>query len=176
MSQGEFGKKIGKPQPVVNRNENAAYGKFTLHNLLEIAEKLDVAVHVRFVDFKRFIELTEDLSETALKPTPYYQVSSGVSLEVDSRNIIELAPAVHVSALEEYESSQQADEEEKRMGIANKSETNESETAAIAASKKENQGTVAGLASYKARRQASNNMFQRPSHEEGAALQAANSH
>ena len=71
MSQGEFGRKIGKPQPVVNRNENASYGKFSLQNLLEIAEKLDVAVHVRFVDFPTFIELTEDLSEAALKPKPY---------------------------------------------------------------------------------------------------------
>ena len=101
MSQGEFGQKIGKPQPVVNRNENASYGKFTLQNLLDIAEKLDVAVHVRFVDFQRFIELTEDLSEKALKPMPYHQASSGVSLEVDSGNIV-VTPAAAQLTLNTY--------------------------------------------------------------------------
>ena len=53
-SQRAFGELIGKPQSVVSRLENEEYGKLTLQTLLDIAEKLDIALEVRFVDYPAF--------------------------------------------------------------------------------------------------------------------------
>lgn len=71
MSQEEFGRVLGKPQSVVSRFEDPAYGKFTLQTLLEIAASLDRAVVARIVDFPTFLRLTEDLSEEAMSPVAY---------------------------------------------------------------------------------------------------------
>ncbi len=73
MSQKEFGKLIGKPQTVVSRLENPAYGKLTLETLLDVASKLDIALVVRFVDYPTFLVATNDFSEAALRPAPYDQ-------------------------------------------------------------------------------------------------------
>jgi hypothetical protein len=47
-SQTAFGQLIGKPQSVVSRLEDAAYGKVTLQTLLDIAAALDVGLSVKF--------------------------------------------------------------------------------------------------------------------------------
>ncbi len=60
MSQAEFGKLIGKPQSVVSRWEDPAYGKMTLASLLEVAAQLDRALVVQFMDWPDFISLCED--------------------------------------------------------------------------------------------------------------------
>ena len=100
-------------------------------------------------------------------------------------NLIGYAPTVHVSALEtlkEYEPSQQVDEEdeeEKWMRIGY-----ESETAAIAASKKgqlrtsQPRNKVVDIADFRAKKQSSNPVIPLPSREERgiSALEAANSH
>lgn len=75
QSQGEFGDKIGKAQNVVSRLEDPTYGKWTLSTLLEIAEKLDRALVVRFVDYPTFLGFTDDQSETAAAPEAYEQKS-----------------------------------------------------------------------------------------------------
>jgi hypothetical protein len=71
MSQEEFGRLLGKPQSVVSRLEDPAYGKFTLQTLLEIAASLDRAVVARIVDFSTFLRFTEDMSEHAICPEGY---------------------------------------------------------------------------------------------------------
>jgi hypothetical protein len=71
MSQKDFGDKIGKPQNVVSRLEDASYGKWTLSTLLEIANKLDRALIVRFVDYSTFLNFTDDQSDAAANPEPY---------------------------------------------------------------------------------------------------------
>lgn len=73
LSQIAFGKLLGKPQSVVSRLESADYGKVTLQTLIDIANKLDVALVVRFVSYPLFLRTTEDFSEAALKPKPYRQ-------------------------------------------------------------------------------------------------------
>ncbi len=71
LSQTEFGDLLGKQQTVVSRLEDPAYGKWTLQTLFEIAEKLDVAVVVRFVDFKDFLTFTSEMDEEHTKPASY---------------------------------------------------------------------------------------------------------
>lgn len=72
-SQSEFGELIAKQQTVVSRLEDASYGKWTLQTLLDVAEKLDLAVVVRFVDYATFLRSTDDMSEAASAPKPYGQ-------------------------------------------------------------------------------------------------------
>jgi transcriptional regulator with XRE-family HTH domain len=71
MSQTEFAEKIGKKQTVVSRLENPSYVGWSLSTMFEIANRLDVAVFVRFVDFPTFLKLSEDMSADALHPHPY---------------------------------------------------------------------------------------------------------
>jgi hypothetical protein len=64
---------IDKQQTVVSRLEDASYGKWTLQTLLDVAEKLDLALLVRFVDHATFLRFTGDMSEAASAPKPYSQ-------------------------------------------------------------------------------------------------------
>jgi hypothetical protein len=72
-SQTEFGDLIDKQQTVVSRLEDSGYGKWTLQTLFEVAEKLDVAVIVRFVDHATFLRFTENMTDEATVPSPYSQ-------------------------------------------------------------------------------------------------------
>jgi hypothetical protein len=67
-SQSDFGDLIGKQQTVVSRLEDAGYGKWTLQTLFDVAEKLDLAVIVRFVDYSTFLRFTENMSDEASEP------------------------------------------------------------------------------------------------------------
>jgi hypothetical protein len=73
QSQSEFGTTIDRQQTVVSRMEDPNYGKWTLQTLFDVAEKLDVALFVRFVDFPTFLRLTEDISDRGARPEPYRQ-------------------------------------------------------------------------------------------------------
>jgi len=70
-SQTEFGELIGKQQTVVSRLEDSAYGKWALQTLFDVADKLDVAVIVRFVDHAAFLRFTDNMSDEATIPGPY---------------------------------------------------------------------------------------------------------
>lgn len=71
LSQKAFGALIGKPQSVVSRLENEDFGKVTLETLIDIAEKLDIALLVQFTDFPTFLRSTTDVSESAFAPGPF---------------------------------------------------------------------------------------------------------
>lgn len=71
-SQREFGRLIGKPQSVVSRLENEDYGKLTLQTLLDIAEKLDIALVIKFADFPTFLRAVADASPDAMAPKGYH--------------------------------------------------------------------------------------------------------
>ncbi len=71
FSQSEFAKHLGKRQTIVSRLENPNYSGWTVGTLLEIANKLNVGVVVRFVDFPTFLKCTDDMSEDAMRPAPY---------------------------------------------------------------------------------------------------------
>ena len=44
---------------MVSRLENEDYGKVSLQTLIDIAERLDIALVVRFTDFPTFVRSTE---------------------------------------------------------------------------------------------------------------------
>jgi hypothetical protein len=71
LTQAEFGAQIGKRQTVISRLESSAYGGWGLRTMLEIAQKRNVALFCRFVDFPTFLKYTNDLSDGALLPQPY---------------------------------------------------------------------------------------------------------
>lgn len=74
QSQKEFAEVLGVSQSVVSeRFENPNYGKWSLNTLFDTAANLDVAVFVRFVDFKTFLELSDKLSEKDVRPQEYNQ-------------------------------------------------------------------------------------------------------
>ena len=73
LSQSQFAEALGKKQTVISRLENPSYGAWQLRTMLEIAQKLDVAVFARFVDFPTFLKLSDDLSDKALRPMAYEQ-------------------------------------------------------------------------------------------------------
>lgn len=74
-SQTEFGNIIGKPQSVVSRLEKQADRQISVQTLIDIAERLDIAVIIRFVDFPTFFRLTDDQSDAALAPARYDQTA-----------------------------------------------------------------------------------------------------
>ena len=82
-SQRAFGELIGKPQSVVSRLENEEYGKLTLQTLLDIAEKLDIALEVRFVDYPTFIRGIRGASQN-LAPAGYDEAVKAVADAADT--------------------------------------------------------------------------------------------
>ena len=82
-SQRAFGELIGKPQSVVSRLENEEYGKLTLQTLLDIAEKLDIALEVRFVDYPTFIRGIRGASRN-LAPAGYDEAVKAVADAADT--------------------------------------------------------------------------------------------
>lgn len=70
ISQGDFGKRIGKPQSVVSRLENQGT-TVNIQTLIDIANKLDLGLSVRFVDFPTFVRQAEDHSMAAIAPAAY---------------------------------------------------------------------------------------------------------
>ena len=70
-SQVDFGKQLGKPQSVVSRLEDPAYGKWTVQTLLEIGASLDRAVLIQFVDWGTCLTITEDADELASAPASF---------------------------------------------------------------------------------------------------------
>ena len=73
LSQIEFAERyfFCKQQTIVSRLENPNYSGWTLSTLLEIANKLNVGVIVRFVDFSSFLKDTEDFVPSAKHPASY---------------------------------------------------------------------------------------------------------
>jgi transcriptional regulator with XRE-family HTH domain len=65
-NQGQFSKQLGKPQSVVSRLEDPSYGKMTVATLLEVAKAFDVALLIKFVDYRTFLRETSDLSTPAM--------------------------------------------------------------------------------------------------------------
>jgi hypothetical protein len=70
-SQTEFGERIDKSQTIVSRLEDANYSGWSLRTLFEVAQSLNVAAIVRFVDFPTFLRRTDDQSDAAVKPAAY---------------------------------------------------------------------------------------------------------
>lgn len=71
----QFGDIVGKPQSVISRIEKQADKNISIQTLIDIADKLDIAVVIRFVDFPTFLKYTEDYSDDALHPPPYDDAS-----------------------------------------------------------------------------------------------------
>jgi hypothetical protein len=71
LPQADFAAKIGKQKTVVSRLENPAYSGWSLRTMLEIARKENVAVFVRFVDFPTFLKYSNDMSDSAMRPSAY---------------------------------------------------------------------------------------------------------
>src|SRR5579863_4553363 len=72
LSQQEFGKKLGKPQSVVSRLENQETN-VNIQTLLDIANKLDVGLLVRFIDYPTLLEGANSPSDAAIPTASYSQ-------------------------------------------------------------------------------------------------------
>lgn len=85
-SQKDFGDRIGKPQSVVSRLEKQADRHISVQTLIDIAERLDIAVVIRFVDFPTFLRYTDDYSESALAPAQYSQTAVDIMAKDEERS------------------------------------------------------------------------------------------
>jgi transcriptional regulator with XRE-family HTH domain len=83
--QQDFGKRIGKPQSVISRLEKQLDRNISIQTLIDIAEKLDIAIIIRFVDFPTFLTYTEDYSDEALAPSQYDQSAIDALVREDER-------------------------------------------------------------------------------------------
>lgn len=88
VSQKLFAEKLGTTQSVISRLENSDYGKISLTTLLNLAKKLDIALIVRFVDYCNFLNVTNDLSESALKPKPFEKNQFMRDMELKSNSFL----------------------------------------------------------------------------------------
>lgn len=66
LSQKEYAEKIGKPQSVVSRIENTAYGGVSVQTLLDVCEALDIALVMKFASFDEFLLQHGNISPSAL--------------------------------------------------------------------------------------------------------------
>jgi transcriptional regulator with XRE-family HTH domain len=73
LTQTEFAQKLDKAQTVISRLESVERSRASVQTLLDIACKLDVALHVRFVDYPTFLDLNRDVSPAALMVRGYEQ-------------------------------------------------------------------------------------------------------
>ena len=80
--QGRLAEEMGKPQSVVCRMEDPAYGKVTVQTLLEVADAFDVALQVRFVPFSTFIRDTRDVSSQSLEVPSFEAELAGKSMPI----------------------------------------------------------------------------------------------
>jgi transcriptional regulator with XRE-family HTH domain len=64
LNQTQFGVLIGKPQSVVSRLEDTEYGSLNVNTLLQIANRLKIALNIRFCNFETI--LNADVSPAAL--------------------------------------------------------------------------------------------------------------
>ena len=83
-SQGDLGKKTGKPQNVISRLEDPDYGSFTVKSLLELAAAFDVALMVRFVSFSDLWKASQRLSPRDLAVARYSDEVRAESALTDS--------------------------------------------------------------------------------------------
>jgi transcriptional regulator with XRE-family HTH domain len=83
--QEDFGKRIGKPQSVISRLEKQLDRNISIQTLIDIAEKLDIAVIIRFVDFPAFLKYTENYTDIALAPPGYDQSAIDVLAREEER-------------------------------------------------------------------------------------------
>lgn len=77
-SQGELGRRCGKPANVISRLEDPEYGSYTIRTLLQIASACDVALLVKFVSYSRFLREFEDVSPQALE-VPSFTCDPGLA-------------------------------------------------------------------------------------------------
>jgi transcriptional regulator with XRE-family HTH domain len=91
-SQKEFGDAISKPQSVVSRLEKQADKNVSIQTLIDIAERLDIAVVIRFVDFPTFLRYTADYSENAVAPPSYDQ--NAIDKFIDALTMFVSAPII----------------------------------------------------------------------------------
>lgn len=82
LSQTEFAKKIGKHQSDVSKLENEEQGQVSVQTLLDIASALDIALLVRFVDYAKFLDQTEDKSSAALAVETVSQTAARLEAEI----------------------------------------------------------------------------------------------
>jgi transcriptional regulator with XRE-family HTH domain len=76
MTQTEFAKKIGKPQPVISRLENEEDRSVTINTLLEIAMALDIALQVRFCDYVDVLQ--RDTSPAGMKVNTIFETLQNI--------------------------------------------------------------------------------------------------
>jgi len=71
-TQVEFAKEIDKHQPEVSKLEKSSEsGSVNVQTLIEIAERLDLGLIVRFVNYQTFLRMSSDFSDAAYAPEPY---------------------------------------------------------------------------------------------------------
>lgn len=87
LNQTEYAQLLGKPQSVLSRLENTAYGKVSVQTLLDIAHALDVALVVRFCGYDEFFRMMGDVSPNALRVQSFEEGESSSS--VGAENISE---------------------------------------------------------------------------------------
>jgi transcriptional regulator with XRE-family HTH domain len=84
--QEDFGKRIGKPQSVISRLEKQLDRNISIQTIIDIAERLDIAVIIRFVDFPTFLKYTGDYSDEAVAPQQYDQSAVDALVRDDERS------------------------------------------------------------------------------------------
>lgn len=72
LSQTQFGKRLGKPQSVISRIENQGTTS-NIQTLVEIAQKLNLGLIVRFVDYPTYVKLNSSYTQADISPSAYDQ-------------------------------------------------------------------------------------------------------
>jgi hypothetical protein len=99
LSQVEYAEKIDKQKTVIGRLESPAYSGWSLRTMLDIAQKEDVAVLARFVDFPTFLSFTDDMSDDALHPQLYNETKTKeiASYLTGAKTYFELGPSYGIA-------------------------------------------------------------------------------
>jgi transcriptional regulator with XRE-family HTH domain len=70
-SQGTLAQEMDKPQSVVSRIEDPDYGKLSLQTLFDVAAAFDVALIVKFVDHRTFLQQTRKVGPEDMRVSSF---------------------------------------------------------------------------------------------------------
>lgn len=71
LTQAQLAARLNTRQSVISRLENTEYGKVSVQTLLDVASALDIALNVRFCDYRQFLDSISDVSPAALRVSSF---------------------------------------------------------------------------------------------------------
>ncbi|MCF8149164.1 MAG: helix-turn-helix domain-containing protein [Burkholderiaceae bacterium] len=94
-TQRQLGEKLGTTQTTVSRLEDPSYGRYSIRSLLALGKVFDVALHVRYLPFSKFMSNTWNTNPENFKVPTYEEELASIQFysEDDPSYVATLLPS-----------------------------------------------------------------------------------